>query len=248
MHLILTGATGIVGSSALYHMLNTPAVSKISILSRRPVPMAEGHNKVNVIIQTDYNNYPSEVLAQLKGAEGCVWAQGVSALHVTKEEYVKITHDYPLAAARAFTSLPDPPKPFKFVYVSGEGATTSPGMFTQYFGRIKGRAEAALLALSKDSSYTNLRVFSVRPGGVDPTSHPEILSYIPQRQGALKVADKVLLPILHVVGPGILTPTKDLGRVLTDLAMGNGEALDGKGVEDEGRTLSNAGLRRLAGL
>jgi uncharacterized protein YbjT (DUF2867 family) len=85
MHLILTGATGLVGSGVLHHMLNTPSISQISILSRRPVPLAEGHSKAKVIIQTDFNTYTSEILSQLKGAEGVVWAQGISVTQVTKE-------------------------------------------------------------------------------------------------------------------------------------------------------------------
>jgi hypothetical protein len=163
-------------------------------------------------------------------------------------EYQKITFDYPLAAAKAFTTLSDPPKPFKFVYVSGEGATTSPGIFTAHFGLIKGRTEAALLALSKEPTYANLRPFSLRPGGVDPTFHLEVHAWIPPRKGLLKLADKTLLPVLRGMGPSMLSPTKDLSRVLTDLAMGNGEPLEGKGVEGEGRTVSNVGIRRLAGI
>lgn len=85
MHLILTGGTGLVGSAVLHHMLNTPSISQISILSRRPVPQAEGHSKAKVIIHTDFNEYPPSVLSQLKGAEGVVWAQGISVTQVTKE-------------------------------------------------------------------------------------------------------------------------------------------------------------------
>jgi NAD dependent epimerase/dehydratase family enzyme len=70
MHLILTGATGLVGAGVLHNMLHVPAVTKVSILSRRPVPMAEGHPKANVIIHKDFTNYPSELLSQLEGAEG----------------------------------------------------------------------------------------------------------------------------------------------------------------------------------
>lgn len=44
------------------------------------------------------------------------------------------------------------------------------------------------------------------------------------------------------------SPTRELGRVLTELAMGDGEALKGEGVEGEGRTVTNKGFRRLAGL
>jgi uncharacterized protein YbjT (DUF2867 family) len=85
MHLILTGATGLVGSAVLHHMLSTPSISQISILSRRPVPQAEGHVKAKVIIHKDFNTYTSDVLEQLKGAEGVVWAQGISVTQVTKE-------------------------------------------------------------------------------------------------------------------------------------------------------------------
>ncbi len=85
VHLILTGATGLVGSAVLHHMINTPAVTKVSVLSRRPVTQAEGHEKVKVIIHKDYTTYPSEILAQLKDAEGVVWAQGISSTQVNKE-------------------------------------------------------------------------------------------------------------------------------------------------------------------
>jgi uncharacterized protein YbjT (DUF2867 family) len=86
-HLILTGATGLVGSAALAHVLSLPAgrVGKLSILSRRPVPMAEGKTNVDVIIQKDFSKFDSELLAKLKGADGCIWAQGISATEVDKE-------------------------------------------------------------------------------------------------------------------------------------------------------------------
>jgi hypothetical protein len=82
MHLILTGATGLVGSACLHAMLTTKAVTTVTVLSRRAVPQAEGHEKVQVILHQDFDNYPSEVLEKLKGAEGCVWALGVSQTDV----------------------------------------------------------------------------------------------------------------------------------------------------------------------
>lgn len=87
MHLILTGATGLIGSSVLDAMLKTAEVTKISILSRRPVPMAENAKdpRVNVIIHKDFLNYDSEVLSKLQGASGAVWALGVSQTKVSKE-------------------------------------------------------------------------------------------------------------------------------------------------------------------
>ncbi|TVY12517.1 Mitochondrial protein FMP52, partial [Lachnellula arida] len=194
MHLILTGATGLVGSGVLHAMLTTPTVSKISILSRRPVPMAEGHAKAHVIIHKDYANYPSELMQQLKDADGCVWAQGISQSKVGKEEYVEITHTYPLTFARALAAS-TAPRPIPFIYVSGEGATTSPGLFTPIFGVTKGRTEADLLALSKAPG-ANLRAISVRPGGVDPTYHEEIAGFYPQRTG-IEGFGSLILPVLR---------------------------------------------------
>jgi len=97
MHLILTGATvrpvllpfyigsvakrrllqGLVGSGVLDTMIKMKDVTKISILSRRPVQMAEDAKdpRINVIIHKDFTNYDTAVLDQLKGARGCVWAR-----------------------------------------------------------------------------------------------------------------------------------------------------------------------------
>jgi NAD dependent epimerase/dehydratase family enzyme len=96
MHLILTGATGLIGSSVLDAMLKTAEVTKISILSRRPVPMAENAKdpRVNVVIHKDFLHYDSEVLSKLQGASGAVWALGVSQTKVSKEyvAYLHLTH------------------------------------------------------------------------------------------------------------------------------------------------------------
>ncbi|RDW92399.1 hypothetical protein BP5796_01793 [Coleophoma crateriformis] len=246
MHLIVTGATGLIGSAVLHHLITTPAVSKVSILSRRPVPQANGHSKVHVYIHKDFTSYPPETLAQLKGAEGVVWAQGISVTQVSKDEYEKITYDYPLAFARACATLNPTSEPFKFVYVSGEGATTSPGRLTQRFGVVKGRAEAALIALGKE--YPNLKVYSARPGVVDYSQHPEIHEYVAKRSNLMKVAEKVMFPAARRFLPSQHSPTKELALVLTQLAMGDGKDLTGAGISDEGRIASNAALREMAAL
>ena len=249
MHLILTGATGIVGSSVLAHVLSLPAgqVTRLSILSRKPVAMAEAANKPNVkVIQhSDFSSYPPELLQELKGADGVVWALGISQTEVNKEDYIKITKDYALEAAKAFSGLSNN---FKFVYVSGEGATLKPGMFTPLFGQVKGETEAALLEMGKETS--GLKVFSVRPAAVDPYGHSELRKVSDARRTAMmyKVGDRVLLPAFRACWPNLVSPTKDLGRVLTDLAMGDGEPLKGKGIKGEGRNVTNAGFRRLAGI
>jgi len=249
MHVILTGATGQVGSGVLAHMLSLPAsqLTRLSILSRKPVPLAEEANKPNVkvILHDDFANYPPELLEELNGAHGVVWALGVSQADVTEEDYIRVTKDYPLTAARAFSELSDK---FNFVYVSGEGATLRPGMFTPLFGRVKGETEAALLEMSKN--IPSLNVYSLRPGAVDHTKHAEIVKHVAARRTGLKfkIGDNVLLPVVRTCFPNMHSPTRELGKVLTELAMGDGKPLRGPGVEGEGRTITNVGQRRLAGL
>lgn len=231
-------------------MLITPSITQISILSRGAVPQAEGHLKAKVIVQTDFSTYPPDILSQLKGAEGVVWAQGVSIKEVPKDEYRKIQYEWPLAAAKAFATLSSP-QPFKFVYVSGEGATTKPGLFSVEYGIEKGKSEAALLALSKDPAYANLKPFSPRLGVVDYTAHPEIHDFVPKKwkQGMMAVlGTKIVLPALRPTWKGMVSPTRELGKVLTDLAMGDGEPLIGEGYEGEGRTIPNSVLRKHAEL
>jgi hypothetical protein len=87
MHLILTGGTGMVGSGVLDAMIKMKSISKISILSRRPVKMAEDSkdSRINVIIHKDFEKYDTELLEHLKGASGCVWALGTAQSQVSKE-------------------------------------------------------------------------------------------------------------------------------------------------------------------
>ncbi|KAF2434834.1 hypothetical protein EJ08DRAFT_724149 [Tothia fuscella] len=244
-HLILTGATGLVGSAVLAHTLSLPVgvVTKLSILSRRPVPMAEGKSNVEVIIHKDYDAYDSQILERLDGASGCIWAQGISVNQVTKEEYKKITIDYPISAAKAFSTLSDN---FKFVYVSGEGATTSPGVLTSHFGKIKGQAELDLIALSKTTP--SLKPFGVRPAVVDSQNHPEVIDAsattrnVPLSQ---KILVATIVPAIRACWANGLSPTAELGKFLVDLAMSDGLPLEGSDIED-GRIIPNKAVRRLA--
>lgn len=87
MHLILTGATGLCGSSVLDAMLKMKEVTKISIISRRPVKMAEDSKdpRIDVILHQDFEKYDASLLSQLQGATGCVWSLGISQTQVNAE-------------------------------------------------------------------------------------------------------------------------------------------------------------------
>lgn len=221
MHIILTGATGLVGSAALEAMIKTKDITKISILSRRPVPQADAANdpRINVILHNDFEKYDSSVLQQLQGAKGCVWALGISQNKVDKESYVKITKDYAVEAAKAFSGLADgsSAEPFRFVYVSGAGATQTPGRFSPIFARVKGETETLLSEM--DAATPSLRVDAPRPAAVDATHHASIQPYIPDPGAMYKVMMGVLGPPIRTFYKSAHSPTPMLGEFLTKLAM-----------------------------
>ena len=174
--------------------------------------------------------------------------------HFHSREYITITKTYPLAAAKAFQTLPSKSAangPFHFVYVSGEGATFTPGLLTPFFGRIKGETELALAEVQK-SNPTSFRATSVRPGFVDWTGHEEIKPFLPDLGVLKNVTGSIFSPIAKYAARGSWSPTEPLGRFLTGMATGMWDgALDGEGVErlpGGSAIVGNKGLRRVMGL
>lgn len=254
MHLILTGATGLVGSATLDAMLKMKDITKISILSRKPVPLAAHANdpRVHVHLQEDFGSYSPELLSQLNGAAGAVWALGISQNQVSKDEYVKITRDYTLAGARAFADLAPADQPFRFVFVSGMGATTTPGRSSPVYARVKGETE--LLLSEMRASNPRFAVDSVRPAGVDPSDHEAIKPFIPVPFLLQRLTVAVLLPPMRMFARGYLTPTEPMGRLFVELAMGKHDTVLKEPFENVQtlpsgmRILENTALRRLGNM
>lgn len=260
MHLILTGATGLVGSATLHAMLRNPSIQHISIFSRSPVPQANdsalAQQKCTVYTHPSFSTPPSlETLAKVCDAHGCVWALGASTNAVNAQTYEDITVQWPLAWARAFIGAGlgdqrrETVREFNFVYVSGEGATLNPRFATPRYGRVKGRAEQALLDLSKEGGMAALKVYSARAGAVDQVGHAEITKYVKGREGIQKKFEKPVKALLRPLWKNMMSPTRALGDALVQLAAGDGQPLLGDPATcGEGRTISNVALRRIAGL
>jgi nucleoside-diphosphate-sugar epimerase len=115
MKLILTGATGFVGNEVLYHALEDANVESVTVLTRRPIRTA--HAKLKELVLKDFLDYAP--IREHLMADACIWALGVSQTEVTKEEYIRITFDYTLAAARAMFAVN---QQMRFCFVSGSGA------------------------------------------------------------------------------------------------------------------------------
>jgi hypothetical protein len=169
-------------------------------------------------------------------------------------QYIKITKDYALEAAKAFATLPPDEEPFRFIYVSGEGATQTPGMLSPIFAKIKGETESELSNMR--AKLPRLRAESVRPGGVDPSQHEAIKKYLAAQGLLYNVLEATVLPALRLLKPSSTSPTEPLGKFLTEMAMGRfDEKLEERNrpfgisaLPGGLRIVSNIGFRNLAGL
>lgn len=93
------------------------------------------NDKTNVIVLKDFLHYPDDVPPRLADHDACIWALGTCPAGMSEEEYTKVTYDYSMAAVIALEKggvgrVPQPAnegsdtekKPFRFVFISGEGA------------------------------------------------------------------------------------------------------------------------------
>lgn len=166
-----------VGSAALATALASPLVSHVTVLARRAPSIT--HEKLSTILipsaedPRGFESLSSDVVSQLKGNSAVIWALGISQTQVSKDEYVKITYEYTTEAARAFAPLGTPDKPFRFVFISGQGATQDESAYT-LFGKVKGRTEKHLV----DAETTSFKTVCLRPAGVIPA--PSVGTSIPR--------------------------------------------------------------------
>ncbi|KAH8920785.1 hypothetical protein BT69DRAFT_1222317 [Atractiella rhizophila] len=136
MKLLLTGATGLVGSEVLRQALSSPHVQKITVLTRRPLPPSFSSPKLTVHIHSDFTSYPT--FLDLAGHTACIWSLGPSSNGMKEKEYTVATYDYPLEFARAVVrAKEETEEPFNFVFVSARAARQDEGKTSLMYGRVK---------------------------------------------------------------------------------------------------------------
>uniref|UniRef100_A0A0L0MYM9 NAD(P)-binding domain-containing protein n=1 Tax=Tolypocladium ophioglossoides (strain CBS 100239) TaxID=1163406 RepID=A0A0L0MYM9_TOLOC len=253
MHIILTG-TGLVGAIALDAMLNDEAIDKITIVSRKPVPQAEGQAKVTVIVQKDLAVYSDEILEKLKGAHGCIWTAGPPLMAVTRQEYEYAHIELPVIAAKIFATLNDK---FNFVYVSHDGCHDARAV---WIFDVKARAEERLFQLHHDTSkrltiktkggieeeeaLPSLVLYCIRPALIDYSQHEAIKPWLKPLPLAKKWTNGVILPLYRFLGlTSILGSSEELGQAMKDLVICDGQDVDVAGASPEGRCMGAVGMR-----
>ncbi|MGH6617475.1 NAD(P)H-binding protein [Sphingomonas sp.] len=166
MKIILTGATGFVGSEVLTQLLADPKVTQVTALSRRP--LSQTHDKLVTIVQEDFSRYDDAVIERISDHVGCIWTLGGPASDIGEGDlYVLVTHTFTTTFAEAIASHTK--GRFTFCYVSGMGADPTESTILPWertTRHIKGRTEKDLGLIQARHTGMALRVF--RPGGIIP--------------------------------------------------------------------------------
>ncbi|MFE8596798.1 NAD-dependent epimerase/dehydratase family protein [Archangium violaceum] len=153
MKIILTGATGFVGTEVLRQALQDPEIERVVVLGRKSVGTA--HPKLHEVVLKSFLDYAPA--ADQLNADACIWCLGVSQTAVSRDEYIEITYGYAVAALEAMLQA-NPG--VRFCFLSGRGAEQEERASTLY-GKIKGRTERELSRLSPN-------VFNFRPAFIKP--------------------------------------------------------------------------------
>ncbi|CAF0733704.1 unnamed protein product [Rotaria sordida] len=156
MKIIIFGANGGVGFECVRQAIEDQNIEHITAITRRPLDKNMISNKLTNIIHENFLDY-NPLLNLFENHQACIWALGVSQNAVNESEYIKITYDYTLAAAKTMSQVnPN----MRFIFVSGRGAdSTEQSRFL--FGRIKGKTENALI---KESGLKE--IYTVRPAAI----------------------------------------------------------------------------------
>lgn len=216
MKILVTGATGTVGSEVVRQAILDDSITEITALVRRPLSFS--HQKLKVVLHYDFTDYSAfrEIFAE---QDAILWCLGISQSLVTEEEYIKITYDYAIAAAKELYRV-NPEIPFMFL--SGDGAA-SDEQSRFLFGRVKGKTE-------NDLQKIGLKYFYIaRPGGILPsTKDPNINFY-------LKLQNAIIAIMAFIVPPLVIT-SANLAKVLIKITKEKGSKVlythkDLKGLE-----------------
>ena len=190
MRVLVFGATGSAGGSVLKAALAAADVSDVLAVVRRPLMFKDP--KLRVMVHDDFGDFTA-LADEFSNVDACLFALGVSAAQVSKEDdYRRITRDYAVAAARV---LRERSPNVAFQFVSGMG--TRPHSRVMW-SRVKALAESDLMDLIGAVCY--------RPGAIDGES---AVSASAAWYSPLRPLFKVFAPFrsLYVTG-------NDLGRAM----------------------------------
>jgi nucleoside-diphosphate-sugar epimerase len=136
--IILTGATGMAGGSALKLCLANSVVSRVTVIGRKHTGIAD--DRLREVITDDFSNY-SNVAGEFEAQDVALYCLGAYTGSVPDDLFRQITVDYTVAFAQALHKAS--PRA-AFCFLSGQGADPTE-QSRMAFARYKGAAENPIL-------------------------------------------------------------------------------------------------------
>lgn len=216
LHLLITGATGLVGQGVLQQALLADDVARVTLLGRRTAGSTDP--RVSELLVEDFSRLDA-VESGLGGFDACFYCAGAPPVTTPETEYRQVTVALTTAVATTLARLQPG---MRFLYVSGALANPT-SIFMPM--RLKGEAELALRALP-------LRATMLRPGGVAPVQGEH------SPHSGLAAFYKVAGPLMGFgasIVPSLMTTTASLGRAMLAIAR----------MGDPPQVVENADINRL---
>jgi uncharacterized protein YbjT (DUF2867 family) len=179
---LITGATGMVGSHVLKLALASDEITKVIVYGRSSVDF--DHKKMEEFLSPVFTQFPVDLLAQMGDVDHILFCVGVYTGAVPRDLFREITVDYPVELARKH--LEANPKG-SFTLLSGQGADRSEKS-RMMFAEDKGAAENLLSTMYAGTFYT------FRPGYIYPVEKREEPNF------SYKLS-RSLYPLLKHLGP-----------------------------------------------
>lgn len=203
-NVILTGATGMIGSLILQNCLSSKQVNRITCISRKSSGVE--HPKLLEILHHDFENF-SAVSDHFINQQICFFCLGVYTGKVSKDVFRRITVDYTLAFAKILKTASSAST---FCLLSGQGADRlEKSKFM--FARDKGAAENGLVDLHFNKFY----IF--RPGYIYPDKRRKEPNF------SYRVMRALYKPVFSKLYPNIGITSTRLANVMTDVGLNDHE-------------------------
>lgn len=193
MKIILFGATGMVGKSALRECLLDSDVKSVLSIGRSPSGVS--HPKLHDLVRADMFDATSAG-TDFEGYDACFFCLGVSSVRMSEADYAHLTYDLTMGWAR---TLARANPGMRFLYVSGMG-TGGEAMWA----RVKSRTENELLALFPAAIM--VRLGALRPMHGERSKAPG--------GGFLLTVLSPLWPVLQWLWPNGVITSEELGRAM----------------------------------
>ncbi|KAE9364252.1 hypothetical protein N431DRAFT_388245 [Stipitochalara longipes BDJ] len=168
MKLIVAGGTGLLATEVIRQSLQLSEITSVVALARKPVKVDGIHSsKLKSVIIEDYGEYPEHVKAEFAGADACIWTVAITPGRAMSYDFAEVKHicqDCTMAGLKAMYEA-GPSRPFRFVYLSGDGTprdqTKKPLILGQY---LLMRGETENMVLEYGTKHEGIEICVAKPG------------------------------------------------------------------------------------